>query len=142
MWIYRKLRPLVTERDERRSQQFEGLAPLPEPSRESGGLARYKKLAAGTVLVAAAATGGTVIGYWWGHEAAEREAAERPSPERYVPGPSFIPGPPPERAPWPPPGQGGRGWPPSAWEARAAPQPAPNQGAPASKSERQRPDQS
>jgi hypothetical protein len=82
------------------------------------------------VLVAAAATGGTVIGYWWGHE-----AAERASPEPAVRAPKVVPGPPPERAPWPPPEQIAR-------EQLPAPQPAPNQDVPASKSERQRPDQS
>jgi hypothetical protein len=37
VWIYRRLRPLVAERQERRPLQIEGLAPLPEPGREPGG---------------------------------------------------------------------------------------------------------
>jgi hypothetical protein len=50
------------------------------------------------VLVVAAATGWTVVGYEWGYE-----DAERASPEPAVQEPDIVPGPPPERAPWPPP---------------------------------------
>ena len=144
VWLYRRLRPLVAERQERLPLQIDGLAPLPEPTREPGGLARYKRLAAGAVLVAAAATGGTIIGYWWGHEAAERASPEPARPEPAVHAPKFIPGPPPEDAPWPPPERlerlerrelraAGR-------ELRAAGQPGLTQDVPASKSERQRSD--
>lgn len=50
-----------------------------EPTR-TGALARGRKLAAGAVLVAAAATGGTALGYVQGHEAGELEAAGPSAP--------------------------------------------------------------
>ena len=75
----------------------DGKIVIPEPTRRPGGLARWRKLASGAVLVAAA-TGGTVIGYWWGPE-----PAERASPDPAAHAPKVVPGPPPEVAPWPPP---------------------------------------
>ncbi len=55
--------------------QVEGLEPT-----KMGTLARGRRLAAGAVLVAAAATGGTWAGYGWGHEAGELEAAASEAP--------------------------------------------------------------
>jgi hypothetical protein len=73
VWPYRRLRPVVAERQERPLPPIAG-PKIPEPSRRPGGLARYKRLAA------AAATGETVIGYGQGYEAAELDAMMRGAP--------------------------------------------------------------
>lgn len=72
LWLYRRLRPLVRGR----SQREVGGPMLPDDIR-SGGVSRLRKVAAGAVLVVAATTSGTLVGYGWGQEEAAPGAGAR-----------------------------------------------------------------